>query len=77
METKNEKTDLITTILGVLIILWACALFTYSLIAKDVIEFTFQKLIGFWGFGTYLIWFKGTSARNMLSKVADRFKKSQ
>ena len=74
MEDTNvtlKRTDLITTVLGVLVIVWALSLFTYCLVIAPI-EFTLYHCAAFLVFGTYLIWFKGDKARVFLSRITKK-----
>ena len=74
METTDAtltKTDLITTILGVLVIVWSLSLYTYCLVVAPI-DFSLYNCGAFLIFGTYLIWFKGDRARAFLSRITKK-----
>lgn len=69
---KTTFTDRATTIIGILIIAWTIALYTYSLINLQV-KFELSHCAGFLAFSVYLILFKGDSAKSLFQKTVDKF----
>lgn len=71
---KPTITDILTTILGVLIMLWAIAFYTYSKITGEIDFPPLDAAIAV-SLSLFLIWFKGDAARAILSKLTAKIKK--